>query len=99
MLKRVGEGEVETAAFDDNDLILNLLLEIDHEKYHMLIDFKELEISIAGYREFRKCQHCNYIHQLQNKVLQHSRAHHGVYAITVITFPLLFEKNEITFVN
>jgi hypothetical protein len=98
-VEKVGKGEVETAAFDDNDLILNLLLEIDNEKYHMLIDFKELEISIAGYREFRKCQHCNYVHQLQNKVLQHSRVHHGVYAISVVTFPLIFEKNEITFVN
>jgi hypothetical protein len=94
-----GKGEVETADLDDADLILNLLLEIDHEKFQMLIDFKELEISIVGYREFRKCQHCNYVHLLQDKVLQHSRVHHGVYALNVITFPLLFERDEITFVN
>jgi hypothetical protein len=98
-IEKAGYGEVETAALNDDGLLLNLVLEIEKEKYHMLIDFKEQEISIAGYRQFRKRQHCDYVHQLQNKVLHHSQAHHGVYAINVITFPLLFEKNEITFVN
>jgi len=98
-IEKAEQGEIEKAALDDSDLILNLVLEIDGDKLHIQINFKELTISVAGYKELSKCQHCSFVHPIQENVMRHSGKKHGVYGLEIISLPIFFDKDQINFIN
>ncbi len=87
----------ETTSLDPEGLRLSLVKKINSETILFYLDFQINEISVSGWKELRKCRHCDYVHPMQENVLKHSRNEHGVYAVDVIQFPHYFDKDDITF--